>query len=153
MVIPTMADSLSPAELVRRILAAYERADLAPLLDLIDEDIVWKSAFGADSGVRFGGEYRGRAGVLEAVSQLAMSVVFRRFRPREMVSEGEIVWCLVDAEIAPIRAPHRGVRRDAAVRCRIHDGRILEIQTFFDTAALRDRVQSAAQPRPVEPVS
>ena len=140
MVTLTMADSLSSTELVRRILAAYACADLAPLLDLIDADIVWKSAFGADSGVRFGGEYRGRAGVLEAVSQLAMSVVFGRFEPRELVSEGEIVWCLVDAEVAPIQAPHLGVRRDAAVRCRIRDGRILELQTFFDTAALRDRM-------------
>ena len=139
-----MADTRSPAELVRRVLAAFECADVEPLLAVVDENIVWKSAFGKNLGLRFGGEYHGRAGALEIVSQLAMSVVFARFRPREIMSEGEVVWCLVDAEIAPASAPSRTVRCDAAVRCRIRGGRIVEIQNFFDTATLRAHLLSAA---------
>jgi ketosteroid isomerase-like protein len=126
---------------MRRVAAAFEKADLRPLFDAIDDDIVWKSAAGEGGPFAFGGVYRNRAGVLEVTSHIAARYAFSRFSPREIVSSGDIVWGLFEVEgeyFAAAPGPRLGkpCRFDYALRWRLRRGRIVEHQGFFDTDAL-----------------
>ena len=127
--------------LMRKIAAGFEIADLRPLLDAVDDDVVWKSAMGTPGAFRFGGVYRGRVGVVQVTSQIATSYVFRRLCPQEIGSTGELVWGLfdVDADYLPAFTPSgplKPVRFDLAVHWRLHHGRIVEHRGFFDTSGL-----------------
>jgi len=135
---------VSATDLVRRVLAAFESADVEPLLSVLDDNVVWKSAFQHDTGLRIRGEYHGRAGALEIISEIAMIAHFSRFHPKEILSDGVVVWCLVEAEAAPTHNLADKRTFDAALRCRVRNGRILEIQNFFDTASLRAHLVPAA---------
>lgn len=132
----------SAEELMRNVLESWGKADVRPFLDALDENIVWRSAdtTGAATGRRFGGRYDGRAGILEHLSQLSTTYFFESCEAKEIISRGEIVWGLfvVRGSYAP-NGP-KGVRKpfafDTAYRFRVRDGKILEGQAFYDTAAL-----------------
>ena len=82
-------------DLVQSVVRAFARSDVAPLLEAIDDDIVWHSATDLTAPpFRFGGVHRGRAGVVELISRLATAVTFQRFAPKEIVVSGDVVWGL-----------------------------------------------------------
>lgn len=70
---------MTAESMMREVAEAFESGDLRPLFDAIDPAVVWRSGAAADSGLRFGGTYNGRAGVPEITSQLAAGYLFRRF--------------------------------------------------------------------------
>jgi ketosteroid isomerase-like protein len=126
---------------MRRVMAAFEKGDLEPLFKAIDDNIVWKSASTQTGDFRFSGEYRNRSGVVEVMSKFAMSYFVQRFAPVEIVSNGEIVWGLFDVHMvyqpmAENPQARRTVKLDCAMRWRVRDGKILEHQAFYDTAAM-----------------
>ena len=134
---------MSPAEqLMKYILEAWGEADLAPVREALDENVVWKSGSSCDrSAFGFGGEYRGRDNVLALLSSLSTKYFFQRYMAREIISKGEIVWGLFDVygSFFPIGGNERDrktIKFESAFRWRIRDGKILEAQSFFDTAAL-----------------
>jgi ketosteroid isomerase-like protein len=135
--------TIPPELLVRRVTNAFENGDFQPLLEHLDDDVVWKSASRQTGAFRFGGEYRGREGVLEVTSQIAMSVTFLRFRPLEIVSDGEIVWCLMDTKVVS-RGNGRSIEYETALRVRIKNGRISELHSFFDTAWLKANLETTS---------
>lgn len=126
---------------MRRVAAAFEKADLRPLLAAIDENIVWKSASTVDGAFPFGGIYNRQIGVVQVTSQIGTRYAFTRFAPTEILSQGEIVWGLFGIEGDYLtRTGHRSGKAfkiDCAIRWRVRDGRVIEHQAFFDTNALR----------------
>jgi len=141
------------AELMRRVTAAFEKSNLEPLLDALHDDIVWKTASNQEGVFRFGGEYKGRPGVLDVLSKIAMDYTFRRLTPKEIFAQDEVVWGLFDAALAidPKGAwvPANTVNLEMVLHWRLKDGKIIEHQAFFDTAALlmqQGRLRAAAQP-------
>ena len=134
---------MTPSEmLVKSVGEAWGNADMQPLLNALDDEIVWKSGTANETGqLRFGGDYRGRVEVLELFSQLATTYSFLKCTAKEIISGGEIIWALFEADVTFI--PQAGAQRDSRVRtlelafrCRVRNGKILEAQTFFDTAPL-----------------
>jgi ketosteroid isomerase-like protein len=126
---------------MRDVAQAFEQSDLRPLLDAMDDNVVWKSGSTVEGLFRFGGEYTDYHGVLEVTSQIAMTYTFRRFRPKEIMSSGEIVWGLFNIEAdyreAGEDSPNsKPVKFECAIRWRVRDRKIVEHQAFFDTAAL-----------------
>ena len=90
---------MTPEALMRKVAKGFEQGDLQPLLDAVDENTIWKAGpLQSDGPLRFGGEYKMRAGVLEITSLLATLYVFQRFEPREIIACEEVVWGLFDAE-------------------------------------------------------
>jgi len=79
------------AELMREVVAAFEKSDLQPLFDAIHEDIVWKTASNQEGLFRFEGEYNNRAGLLVILSTLSRHYTFYRFRPKEVIAAGDVV--------------------------------------------------------------
>ncbi|MBV8976976.1 MAG: nuclear transport factor 2 family protein [Alphaproteobacteria bacterium] len=127
---------------MKTVLEAWGEADLEPARAALDDAVVWKSASTYAQGVfSFGGVYSGKANVIALLSKISTTYYFRSCRAKEIVSRGERVWGLFDCEgsFIPVHggeAERRPIAFEIAFRWRIRDGRILEAQTFFDTAAL-----------------
>lgn len=138
---------------MRDVAAAFEIGDLRPLFDAIDPAVVWQSGATADSGLRFGGTYNGRSGVLEITSQLAAGYLFRRFRPREILSSGDLVWGLFNVEGAflPLPSQHRDIvvpfHINCAIRWRMRNNKVIEHHSFFDTLSLLQQQANQTQLR------
>jgi len=128
------------AELMRTVAAAFAKSDLEPLFDAIHEDIVWKSASQQEGLFRFGGEYTSRSGLLLILASLSKAYTFYRFHPKEIIGSGETVWGLFDVALFfdPKGADEvkKHVTLEMAIRWKLKDGKIIEHQTFFDTASL-----------------
>lgn len=134
---------MTPAEqLMKTLVEAWGQADLGPIRDALDENIVWKSASTFNDGVFcVGGERKGKAEVLALLSRVSINYYFQRYVAKEIVSKGEIVWGLFDAYGNYIpsggsRPARKPIAFETAFRWRVRNGKILESQTFFDTAAL-----------------
>ena len=128
------------AELMRTIAAAFEKSDLQPLFNAIHEDIVWKTASSQEGLFRFGGEYKNRTGLLLILATLSNDYTFYRFHPKEVLATGDVVWGHFDVGLFfdPKRAGERrkDITLEMAIRWRLKNGKIIEHQAFFDTAAL-----------------
>jgi ketosteroid isomerase-like protein len=136
---------------MRKVAAAFERADLQPLFDAIDEKIVWKAATTCPGLFRFSGEYQGAVGVTDVISNISKAYSFRRYEPKEFVSNDDVVWGLfeIEADYHPPGdppPPSRLVKFECAVRWRVRNDKIVEHQSFFDTASLL--LQQGELPRP-----
>lgn len=138
---------MDPDELMRKVAAGFERSDLTLLLDALHEDVVWKSASKQPGMFRFGGNYQTKPGVIEALSQVTMDYTVHHMWPKEITTSGDVVWGLFDVEMAydpmdtdPVAASPSGQEKmitlEIAIRWRLKDGKIIEHQTFFDTASL-----------------
>lgn len=127
-------------ELMRNVVAAFEKSDLQPLIDAVHEDIVWKTASTQEGLFRFGGEYTNRAGLLVILSHISKEYTFHRFHPKEIISSGDVVWGHFDVGVFydPKGAvtPRKYICLEMAIRWRLKDGKIIEHQAFFDTASL-----------------
>ena len=79
--------------------------------------------------------------VITLLAKLSTNYFFRRYVAKEIISKGEVVWGLFDVCGSyvllgnPDREP-KPINLESAFRWRIRDGKILEAQSFFDTAAL-----------------
>lgn len=143
------------AALMRNVVAAFAQGDLKPLFDAIAPDIVWKSAARTKGQFVFGGNYTNRLEVVELTARISTAYVFWRITPKEVISEGDTVWGIFQAEGDYLpRGPSSNSRRQFALECairwRMRDGKISEHQTFFDTAALlRQQEQGVLRPPPI----
>jgi ketosteroid isomerase-like protein len=128
------------ADLMREVVAAFEKSDLQPLFNAIHEDIVWKTASSQAGLFRFGGEYKNRAGLLVILATLSKDYTFYRFHPKEVLATGDIVWGHFDVGLffdpKGEGEPKRHITLEMAIRWRLKDGKIIEHQGFFDTASL-----------------
>ena len=137
---------MDPEKLMRHIVESFERTDLEPLIEALHDDVVWKSASKQENVFRFGGDYYSKLGVLDALSDILMDYTINQMRPREIVASGNVVWGLFDVELDYDTARGmdavgkseqcRSVELEVAIRWRLKDGKIIEHQSFFDTASL-----------------
>ena len=143
------------AELMRKVVAAFEKSDLQPLLDAIHEDIVWKTATKKEGVFRFKGEYQKHSGIRELLAKISMDYTFHSLKPKEVLACEDIVWGLFDASLsfdqkARATVPRKTVELEIAIRWRLKDGKIIEHQAFFDTASLLIQ-QGQISPGALEP--
>jgi ketosteroid isomerase-like protein len=132
--------TMDGADLMRKVAAGFEKSDLQPLLEAMHEEIVWKTASKQEGVFRFGGEYKGRAGILDVLAGMSMDYTFCHLRPKEIFAKEDVVWGLFDAALSidpkGKLVPANIVNLDMAIHWRLKDGKIIEHQAFFDTAAL-----------------
>ena len=146
---------LTPEALMRRVTKAFAANDTRPLMDVIDDHTVWKSAAAPGSPFQFGGTYRSRAGIAEVTSSIFSAYTFYRFEAKEIVESGEIAWGLFEVEGSyhPKKDRNRPaipIRYECAMRWRVRNGKLIEYQSFFDTASLLHQ-QGELNPLPHSP--
>jgi ketosteroid isomerase-like protein len=124
---------MRPEDLMQRVTRAFAQSDVALLFESLDDDIVWHSAAIDKTQFRFGGIHRGRAEVIESLSQMATALTFVRFEPKEIVASGDVIWGLFDTAFVPT-GKDQPVEYPTALRFRLRNGRIVEVHAFFDTA-------------------
>src|SRR5512132_1501163 len=81
-------------KVVQEAYAAFGRGDVQGILDRLDDGVVWKGVYGAASYVPTAGERRGKAAVKRFFEQVAESVNFSRFEPKEFIATDDKVVAL-----------------------------------------------------------
>jgi hypothetical protein len=119
---------------VQEAYAAFGRGDVQGILDRLDEGIVWKGVHGAASHVPTSGERRGKAQVGEFFKQVAQTVNFSRFEPKEFVATGDKVVAL--GHYTATTPTGSGFDSDFAMVFTLRNGKVTEFQEFTDSAAL-----------------
>lgn len=120
-------------ELIRQVTQAFAKSDLAPLLESLDDEIVWHSAAIDTGPFRFGGVHRGKVEVREALSQMAVALTFARFDAKEIVRSGDVTWGLFDTAFVPAGKTET-IEYLTAGRFKMRDEKLIEVHFFFDTA-------------------
>ena len=124
---------------MKNCVEAWGQGDLAPVRKALHDDVVWISAATKwDDRLRSGGVHRGKAHVLLLLAKIATGYLNTACRAKEIVSSGDVVWGVFDFKAEYIRNGHKAktVTIEMAFRWRVRDGKVLEVQTFFDTAGL-----------------
>ena len=124
-------------ETLRAITGAYLQGDLGPLMAIASDDIVWDSN-ARRSLFRFGGVFKGRVGLQEALSLIASEFAMLKYDVQEIVGDGDTVWALSDVILSEHKTGKRASFR-LANRWQFKDGKLVQFTEFFDTAgALAD---------------
>ncbi len=134
---------MTPAEsLMKNAVEAWGRADNGPVYAALDDNVLWVSAATRwDNRLRSGGVHKGRGNVIALLSKISTVYFNHACAAKEIVSSGEIVWGVFQvASIYALPEDRYVVRRplswEMALRWRVRDGKIIDAQTFFDTAEL-----------------
>jgi ketosteroid isomerase-like protein len=120
--------------LMLSVVAALKDGNLEPLFAALHPDIVWKATAPREF-FRFGGTHRGIAGMKEYTALLFSRYSFIRLAPKSVMTSGDQVWGLFEAELRHIPT-HRIVKTDISMRWTVQSGKIIEHQGFFDTAGV-----------------
>jgi len=126
-------DAASNKIAIRKALAAYGAGDLAPLLALLHDDVVW-TAHALEGHYRFGGRHVGRASVVAALSMIAADYAINAYVVEEITAEGDIVWAANVVHVTERRLGGEPFPVKLANRWRFRDGKIISVDEYFDTA-------------------
>ena len=113
---------------------AFNRGDVQGILDSLDDSIVWKGVYGAGSHVPTSGERRGKAQVAEFFKQVAQTVKFSRFEPKEFIATGDKVVTL--GHYTATTSIGKRFDSDFAMVFTLRNGKVTEFQEFTDSAAV-----------------
>ena len=114
--------------------AAFGRGDVPAILASLSDDVVWMGVYGTGKHVPTSGERRGKAAVGEFFTQVAQTVTFSRFEPREFIATGDKVVALGHyTATTPIG---KGFDSDFAMVFTFRNGKIVAYQEFCNSAAI-----------------
>jgi ketosteroid isomerase-like protein len=119
---------------LRAIMGAYLQGDLEPLMAIASDDIVWDSN-ARRSQFRFGGVFKGRIGLQEALSIIASEFAMLKYDVREIVGEGDTMWALSDVVLSEHKTGKRANFR-LTNRWQFKDGKLVQLTEFFDTGGV-----------------
>ncbi len=121
----------NPTEVIQSMYAAFGHGDLDSVLAKVAPDCRWKAS---GEGIPATGEYSGIAGVQEFFGKLMASEEVLRFEPREFIASGDRVVAL-GFEECRMRKTEKKASTSWAMVFRVREGKVVEFETFFDTAA------------------
>lgn len=127
---------------VRDAYAAFQRADIPGLLEILSDDIDWWIP-GSPEQIPGSGRIRGREAVGGFFVTLDESQEFTHFEPQEFISQGDRV---------VVSGNYKGRTRPAGREFDIdwlhvftvRDGRVTAFREYFDTAALAEAHRAAS---------
>jgi ketosteroid isomerase-like protein len=127
---------------IQQAYAAFGRGDVDGILDLCTDNVVWEGVIGASANVPQRGIRHGKAEVREFFRQVAESVTFQRFEPREFIAQGDRVVVLGFYAGTPTSTGKKH-ESDWVMVFRLTGGKVSEFREFTDSAALN----AAYEPR------
>jgi hypothetical protein len=121
-------------KIVQDMYAAFGRADIQALLTNLADDILWIGVYGAGSHVPTSGERRGKAAAAEFFKQVAASVNFTRFEPKEFIATGDKVVTL--GHYTATTPTKKTFDSDFAMVFTLRNGKVTHFQEFCNSAAI-----------------
>jgi uncharacterized protein len=121
-------------QVVKDAYAAFLSQDINTLMNLVDDQVVWKPVVGANKSVPNAGERQGRASVAEFFKITGEHYQFTRFEPREYVAQGDKVVAL--GHYAAKTSAGGTIDSDFVMIFTVRNGKIAAFQEFADSAAL-----------------
>ena len=88
---------MSNIDTVHAIYAAFAKADVPAILDVMADEVQWEYAY-PDRGVPWLAPRRGREGVLSFFQALGANLEMKRFDVKDVFSGGAKVMALIDVE-------------------------------------------------------
>ncbi|MCG8359495.1 MAG: nuclear transport factor 2 family protein [Kiloniellales bacterium] len=123
------------------VYAAYAKKDAGPLFERLADDACYNSVAGLKD-FRFAGPCHGREAMIENVGRIAEDYALEKLEVLDMIAQDDLV--AVHADVAfRDRKTGQLAGSEKIDLFRLHNGKILEFNEFFDTLAVR----SAYEPR------
>jgi len=119
-------------KLVQDAYASFLKGDVAGVLELIDDSVVWQGTTGASPDAPTAGVRRGRAQVAEFFKQVGEHITFSRFEPQSYVAQGDRV--VVLGHYVATTSTGGSFDSDFVMIFTLRDGRIVAFQEFLDVA-------------------
>ena len=121
-------------QLIKDAYASFQRGDIAAILNSCDENVEWHGVIGTEGVLPQSGLRRGRAQVAEFFKQVAESVTFSHFEPKEFVASGDKVVAL--GHYTATTSAGKGFDSDFAMVFTLRNGKVTAFQEFTDSAAV-----------------
>ncbi len=122
-------------QVVQAAYAAFDRRDIAGVLNALDDSIVWRRTQGAASYVSMAGEHRGKAAVQEFFRLVDEYEQFDVFDPQEFIAQGDKVIVLGRYTVV-IKTTGRKVDCDWVMVYTMKNGKVVKFQEFSDSAGI-----------------
>ena len=120
-------------ETVRRMYDAFERGDLAAVVDLLDEDIDFK--FQGPKEIPYTGAFLGRENVKKFFESVSEHVEGEAFNVQEFIASGDRV-VVVGDERMRVKATGLAFEMEWADVFTLRDGKIVRFREYADTGAM-----------------
>lgn len=122
-------------QVVKDCYAAFLRGDVNSILSNLDENVQWQAVIGTEGVLKSAGLRKGRAAMGGFFSDVASTVQFDRFEPREYVAQGDLVVAIGHYTGKSIETT-RSFDQDWVMIFRFANGKIVDFKEFTDSAAL-----------------
>jgi ketosteroid isomerase-like protein len=125
---------MSPTEnvvVVKRVYDSFKAGDIATLLSLLSENVVWRIP--TLENVPFSGLRRGRDQVGQFFAENAEAQESQQFAPQEFIAQGDKVVVLGSYQWR-VKSTDRTYSADWAHVFTIQDGMVINFQEYTDTA-------------------
>jgi uncharacterized protein len=122
-------------QVVKDAYAAFQRGDVQGVLALVDENVDWHAIKGAEGAAPHAGRRHGRTAVAEFFSQLAGSMEFSKFEPREFVAQGDQV-AVIGEYSATVKTTGHSLASDWVMVFTLRDGKVVRFREWTDSAQL-----------------
>jgi ketosteroid isomerase-like protein len=133
-------DEARNTQIVKDAYAAFGRGDIPALLATLDPGIEWTAVVGSKTPTS--GTRHGHAGVSEFFQQLAASMEFQTFEPREFVAQGDKVVAL-GHYVGRAKATGRTYNSDWVMIFTIRNGLATRFVEFADSAGINAAFEGA----------
>ena len=132
-------------KLVQEAYAAFQRGDIASILNMMADDVSWFLP-GPKDVIPFVGQRRGRQQVADFFSKLAEMQDVERFEPQEFVAQGDVVVALGHYKWR-VKSTSRSFESDWAHVFTIRNGKVVKFHEYYDTNAGVEAYRSASAAR------
>ena len=122
-------------QLIKDAYAAFQRSDIAAILNLCDENVEWQGVIGTEGVLPQSGLRRGHAQVAEFFKQVAETTDFVSFEPREFVAQGDKVVAL-GSYSAKMKPSGQSYSSDWVMLFTVRNGKVAAFREFSDSAQL-----------------
>lgn len=126
------ATTTAAVEAVQSLYAAFQRGDLAYILQNVTPDTVWVNQ--GPSGIPSSGTYHGPEGVQTFFNRLLSSEKITHFEPSEYFTDGKDSVVALGREACNTVAG-KEVSTNWAMVFRLRDGKVARWESYYDTGA------------------
>jgi ketosteroid isomerase-like protein len=121
-------------KVVQEAYAAFGRGDVQGILDRLTDDVIWKGVYGAAAYVPTSGERRGKEAVATFFKQVAETMKFSRFEPKEFIAAGDKVVAL--GSYSGTTSIGKSFESEFSMVFTLRNGKVSHFQEFTDSAAI-----------------